>query len=204
MAPEGQSMKLGVFDVVLLAVTIVGGYFAWQTGRERSRLAEKYDRLVQVTGDLPVADASKVYVRALDTGEPMHFAWRVYVPPNYQQIWKSNHGGSSTSSSSSSSEFITRVRFREGDQGRLDVYTHFSGGSSRSTLADGPFAGLLRDHWGEVRVEQLGAAGLAVLGPDQSAVILRLTLPDDLRDRAPQRFIPVLFELDLGPEPANP
>jgi hypothetical protein len=74
-------MKHRVLDLYLLIAALIGGTLAWQTGRERSRLSEKYDEPARVTGDLPIADASKVHVRALDTGDPMHFAWRVYYPP---------------------------------------------------------------------------------------------------------------------------
>jgi hypothetical protein len=70
----------------------------------------------------------------------------------------------------------------------------------------------MRDRWGRIRVEQLGAAGLATLGPNQPAVLLRLTLPDDVQAEARKKlsrsvqkqFVPLLFELHLGPTAPKP
>jgi hypothetical protein len=205
-------MKHRAIDWLLLIAVLIGGALTWQTGRERSRLAETHARLARLTGDLPVADPAKVYVQALDTGEPRHFAWRVYYPPNYTQVLRLSYGGGGTSYASNSSEFIARVVFREDERGLFQVYTHFSGGSSRSSFEDKVLAELLRGRWDKIRVEQLGAPKLAVLTPDQPAILLRLTLPDDLRDEArkrlnpdlQKRYVPVLYELKLGPETSNP
>jgi hypothetical protein len=205
-------MKHRVLDLFLVLTIAAGGVLAWQTGRERSRLEAQHARLVRTTGDLPVGDASKVHVLALDAADKAHFAWRMYFPPKTQQVLRGRHGGSSTSWSSGPSEFIARVRFREDDQGILNVYTHFGGSSSRMGIGDKALAGLLRGRWDRVRVEQLGALDLAVIKPDQPAVLLRLTLPDDLQREAAEklpsyersRFVPVLFELNLGPEASKP
>jgi hypothetical protein len=79
-------------------------------------------------------------------------------------------------------------------------------------LGDKALAELLRDRWDKVRVEQLGAPELTILEADQPAVLLRLTLPEDLPREAKkslspyaqQQFVPVLFELDLGPRTSKP
>jgi hypothetical protein len=205
-------MKHRLLDWLLILALIVGGILAWKTGRERSRLEERRARLARMTGDLPIADASKVHLRAIDTGERRHFAWRVYLPPNYKHRVSYRAGGSSTSSSSGPSEFIARVRFREDEQGLIQVYTHFGGGSSRMGIGDKALAELLRGRWDRVRIEQIGAPEVAVFGPDQTAVLLRLTLHDDLEAEARKRldgyvreqFVPVLFEMVLGPETSGP
>jgi hypothetical protein len=205
-------MKHRAIDWLLLLAFLIGGALAWRNGRERSRLAEKHARLARLTGELPVADPAKVSVQALDTGEPLHFAWRVYYPPNYTQVLRHSDGGSGTSWAGRSSEFIARVVFREDEQGLLQVYTHFSGGSSRSSFGDKALAELLRGRWDRIRVEQLGAPKLAVLKRDQPAIVLRLTLPDDLQAEArkrldpalQKRYVPVLYEVTLGPETSNP
>ena len=149
-------MKHRVLDLFLLTIVIIGGALAWQTGRERSRLSAEHARLARITGDLPVEDPSKVYVQALETGDPMHFAWRVYHPPNYKHILSHGNGGGTTFFSSSA-EFIARVVFREDDEGQLQLYTNFSGGSSLSPFGDEDLAELLHDRWDKIRVEQLGA-----------------------------------------------
>jgi hypothetical protein len=205
-------MKHKAFDLLLLIVVLGGGVLAWQTGRERSRLEGNYQRLVRKTGDLAIKDASRVYLRSIETGEALHFAWRVYFPRNYKQVLRLSSGGVSTSWSSASSEFIARVRFRQDEQGVLQVYTHFSSGSDRMSLGDKTLTELLRDRWDKIKVEQLEEADLAATGPDQSAVLLRLTLLDDLQPEARKKLspdalrhcLPVLFELDLGPEASNP
>ena len=164
-----------------------------------------------MTGDLPISDVSKVHVRALETGERLHFAWRVYLPANYRAVvW--NASGSSSSWHSDSCQFIARVRLRENEQGMLQAYTRFSGGSSCMGLGDSMLAELLHDHWDKIQVEQLGASGLAVIAPGQSAVLLRLTLPDELQQASREKlrpgmhdhFVPILFELHLGPEATKP
>src|SRR6185436_11697936 len=81
-----QDMKQRVLNLFLILVAVLGGLLAWQSGRERGRLQAECARLLAITGDLSIDDPSKVYIRALDTREPLHFAWRVYLPPNYQQI----------------------------------------------------------------------------------------------------------------------
>jgi hypothetical protein len=201
-------MKHKAFDGFLLVVVLIGGVLAWQTAWERGRLLRHYERLVQLTGDLPITDASKVHVRALETGEPMHFAWRVYIPANSKQTTIKLAGGGLNFWLNGSSEFIARVRFRPDQEGQMEVYEHFGGVSGRRTFGDQALAELLRDRWDRVRVEQLGAPELAVIEPGQPAIFLRLTLPDDLVREAQtklspstqQQYVPVLFELKLDPK----
>lgn len=206
-----RGRKHRALDLVLLLVALVGGFFALQNGRQLRQLRAEYERLSKITGDLPISDAAKVHVRALETGERLHFAWRVYLPPNYRVVvW--NSSGSSSSWRSDSCQFIARVRFREDEQGRLQAYTRFSGSSSCMKLGDSKLAELLHDRWDKIQVEQLGAPGLAVLAPDQSAVLLRLTLPDELQQASREKLppwmqghlVPTLFELHLGPEATKP
>jgi hypothetical protein len=208
-------MKLYLKDVLLIGLILLGGILALRTGSERRRLEAEVERLFRASGDLPVGDESRVHVLALKTGEPLHFAWRVYVPPNYKQIITGRGGGGSWSGSSSSSsaqQFTARVRFREDPDGALQVYSRFSGGSSLMSIGDRPLATFLRDRWNRLRVEQLGAAHLETVPVDGSAVLLRLTLPDDMREEFKQklpthpqsRYVPVLYELRLGPNSSEP
>jgi hypothetical protein len=208
-------MRHRALDWFLLAVVLIGGVLAAQTSRERARLEQHYRRLIQMTGELPITEPSKVYVRALDTGEPLHFAWRIYLPAKSKQRWSSHWAGSSSTSTTSSntpSEFVGRLRFRQDEQGRLELYERLSNTSSRMTFGDQALAELLRDRWDKVRVEQLGSPRLAVLDPDQPAVFLRLTLPEDLQEEARKKlppftvtqYVPILFEWDFGPDVANP
>jgi hypothetical protein len=204
-------MKPRLLDAVLLLVVLAGAIAAWQTGRERSRLSERYERLVRITGDLPVDDPTKVYIQRLETGKPLDFAWRVHLPPNFNSAIWSSTGIQSTGWARSASDFLARVRIREEENGLLQIYERFARSSSRSSFGDEALAQLLRGRWGAIRVEQLGAAGPAELKPGQAAVRLRLTLPDELAfeghktldAHAQSQFVPVLFELNLGPKPPN-
>lgn len=201
-----------ILNIALLIAIAIGGLLAWRTGEERGRLAARYSRLERITGDFAIDDPSKVYYLALDTGEERHFAWRVYLPPNYTQIIKHNGGHQNTSWSSGPVQAIARVRIRENDQGQLMIYTQVPGGSSLMTLGDRALADLLRDRWDEVRVEQLGLGGVAAVAPDQPAVLLRLTLPDSMLDEARkkldsfilERHVPVLLDLQLDPKAPRP
>jgi hypothetical protein len=205
-------MKLRILDILLLAIIAVGGVSVWKTGQERDRLTAHYGRLAAITGDLKITDPTKVHIQALETGDPMHFAWRVYYPPNYKQSLQNNNGFGGTQWSRESQEFIARVRFRQNRDGGMEVYTRFAGGSSQGTFGDKPLAKLLVDHWDTIDVEQLGATGLTTLEPDESAVILRLALSKEAEALArttfspsmQKHFIPVFYELGLDPKPAKP
>lgn len=200
-----------LFELCLLALTLTGLYFVWQSGQQGSAARAEYERLVRLTGDLPITDASKIHVLALETGESLHFAWRVYLPPNCRIMVKHN-GGSSSSFQSNPQHLIARVRFREQPPGRLQVYTRFSGGSSQMGFGDDSLATFLRGRWDQVFVEQLGADKTAVLKLDEEAVLLRLTLPEELLSQAAkevdarslQAQLPLLFEMRIVPQPPPP
>ncbi|HEU5117546.1 MAG TPA: hypothetical protein VFT74_12955, partial [Isosphaeraceae bacterium] len=168
-----------LLDLILIVLILVGGYRSWQSSQERDRLRDTHKRLARITGVLPITDPSRVHVVALETGDPMHFAWRFYVPEKYNMRVADNQG-SSSSWSSNAAEFIGRVRFREDDQGRLEIHEHMKFSSGRSNLGSKELTRLLHGRWDQLRVEQFGAPEMAVLDADESAVLLRLSLPDDL------------------------
>lgn len=202
-------MKQRVVDGLLLLVIVVGGVLAGRAAWERSRLGAEYRRLAKKTGELPILDASKLYIGALETGEPLHFAWRVYLPPHYRLELRYTGGSRSSSSHAAAVDSIARVRLREDEQGLWHVYTQFPGGGSRSQLDGPPLAALLRQHWKEIEVQQLGAGGPVALDANQSAQLLRLRLPPHVQETAQtalpeatrERLVPVLFELHVGPKP---
>lgn len=198
-----------VVDLVLVALIVAGGYLAWQASRERRGLRAEYDRLVRAAGELPVTDPTMVYVRALDTGDPMHYAWRVYLPPNYPyEVRHSGWGGggeSSNSGGSAAQEFIARVRFRPDDQGRLHCYLKFAGGASRGSIGTPEVGTLLRRRWSALHVEALGSSGAAVIDPKKPATLFRLTLPPELQSELKAMWggegpgHPDLINLRFGP-----
>lgn len=204
-------MNRRILDFVLLAAAVIGGIMAWQTARERTRLKGDYDRLAAVAGDLPVADPSKVAMKALKTGTPLLFAWRVYTPPGYRGVISNNAGGLGTTTHTQSAEFIARAGIRETDDGKLESYTSFLGGSTRFGLGDPSLVKFLHGRWDKIQVEQLGADGITTLEPDQYAVLLRLSMPKEMEAEARktlephllERCVPILFEFRLGKKPAS-
>ncbi len=204
-------MKFRAPDLVLAVIIAIGSFFAWQTGWERYKLSKTVERLSAKTGDLLIADPSMVYVQALPTGEPLHFAWRVYLPANYKLNLREGSGGQTSSSSTSPSDFIARVRFREYESGDLHVYTRFEGGSSRSNLGDKTLARLLHNRWDKLQIKQLGADEVAVFAPNHAVTLLQLTLSEEMRQEArktlapdlQETYVPDLFKMELGPEPQS-
>jgi hypothetical protein len=203
-------MPIRLLNAVLLIATVIGGVFAYRAATKRQRLLTERTRLEKKVGSMPIGDPSKVHVRALETGEELHFAWRVYLPAFFNSRWEYGSGGSSLSSHPATEEFIARVRLRENEDGRLDVFTKLGGGSARLGLGNQQLADLLRDRWDEVRVEQLGSDGVAVIDADEIVTLLRLTLSDDLKREAAEkleghfakRFQTVLFDVRFGPDQA--
>jgi hypothetical protein len=205
-------MKHKVFDWLVLVVVLIGVVLTWQSGRERSRLSERHARLVRETGELDISDVTKLYVKALETEAPLEFAWRVYVPKNYNFTLTQRPDSGASVVTIDPSEYIARVRIRHDDSGMFRIYQHFGSGSQLVDGEDKPLAELLRGRWDELRVEQLGAHKVAVIGADEHAVLLRVTLPEELQRKAREKFsaedlvryVPVLFELDLGPTASVP
>jgi hypothetical protein len=196
-------------ELVLIVAIAIGGYLAWQTGQERGRLQRTFDRLARKAGDLEIGDPTQVHLRAIPTGEPLHFAWRVYLPANYPAPFHVKAGaaiGRSGASRSQPQELIARVRFREDENGVLNVYSKFAGGSRRMAVGEQAFATLLRGRWNEVVAEQFGADGVAAIDPDRPITLLRLRLPVNIQERAKtalspdeqKELLPVFFELQLG------
>jgi hypothetical protein len=207
-------MKLTLLDIILLLVTAIGGLIALRTAQKYVQLRKEYTRLVQITGDLSIGDPKKLHLRAIETGDPMHFAWRVYEPPHFKWELRSIASRSSSSGLTRSRQFIARVRFRIDEEGVLKVYTRFLGGSSVARLGDERLATFLKDRWSKLRVQLLGSAGVVTMTQDDAASLLRLTMPDDMAVEARQviapgdqkRYVPNILDMELGPRvpPAQP
>jgi hypothetical protein len=204
-------MQRRAIDLLLLALLAPGVFLAWRTGLARDRLATRYEALRQVAGDLPVSDPTKAYFAALETGDPLHFAWRAYLPPNYALELRHLGGGMTSNSSTKAEDFIARVRLRGGPNGTVEVYGRFGHSSFKSGIGDSSLAEFVRAHARELRVEQLGSGEVAALDPKRGVTLLRLTVPDDLLPEAKAKLsphvrptLPVLFQFELGPTTPDP
>jgi hypothetical protein len=154
-----------------------------------------------------------LYLKALDTGDPLHFASRVHLPANTRLEVRSRTSSGWSGESwwfLQPRDFIVRVRLREDESGVVDIYTKFVNSSSRSRVGSPELARLLREHTHKLKVEQVGKPGVAVLDPKamKPTVFLRVALPESLRDRpppdVPAKFFPTLVELTVGPRGSLP
>ena len=191
-------------DLLLLVAAIVGGVLAWRSDGERRRLRKEHDRLCQLTGKLEIKDPSKVHVKAIDTGEPLHFAWHCYFPPNTKMQWSTGSGGGS-SWSSAAVQCIARVRFHKDKSGEMRVFQKYPGGSTFGSLHVG--SALERPE--ELEIEQLGTDKLVTFSPNESIIFLKLTATEDLQKKVPKylrksRGFPVLYQLKFGMSPTAP
>lgn len=179
--------KRSLLDLLLVGLLVVGGVLAWQSGRERRRLETELARLRNLVQELDLVDPTKVHIRAIETNEPLHFAWRVYLPAGISTTVKSRFtlsGGSSWGSSTSTnpSHFIARVRFRKNERGTWELYEKFHNGSSHSTISEPRISELFDKHAAELVAEPLGADQLEVFDSTESRDLLRILLPVKLRD----------------------
>jgi hypothetical protein len=202
-------------DAILLLIALAGGVFVWRTGQEQARIRAKIERMSRTAGDLVVTDPSRVHVLALDTGEPLHFAWRVYLPADFdlvQQVTSGQPVGVSHASSSPSRELILRVRFRENAEGALNLYESLEDSNFRTSFGDESLAKVLHGRFDKVLVEQLGTRTQASVGVDEPLDLLSLRLPADmeaevLKEMLPAkraRYDPQFFRFSFGPEAKKP
>ncbi|QDV35153.1 hypothetical protein [Tautonia plasticadhaerens] len=207
-------MTRRLIDLTLLAAIAVGGVLAWRSNRERADLQSTADHLAEEAGELPLTDPGRIHLTALETGDPMHFAWRIYVPASGSSVSLRSPGGSFGAGWSGISplEYVGRVRFREGESGLLEFYSSVGSGGNTASLGDEAMADLLRGRWDEIRVDRAGEGELVVPEEGETTVLLRLSLPEDLAEEARrlpsmggwQQVLPDLFTLEITPRPAKP
>jgi hypothetical protein len=200
-------------ELLLIAAVMVGGVLAWRTGLECARLGAEYARLARVAGDLTITDPTKIHVLAIDTGEPLHYAWRIYLPLNVDRKVFSRFRSMELLTASKPEEFVMRVQIRlRPDLTGLQIYERGEFGINESNLGDERLANLVLGHEGELQIEQLGSGGVAVIEPDQTPVMLRLAMSPGMQAKALQTLdasdqkslIPELYRWEIGPEKSKP
>ena len=174
-------MARNAIDLALVAAILIGGVFAFRAGRERAALAAHHARLVAAAGELAIEDPALIYLKALETDDPLHFAWRVHLPGKINLKVKTRMGGSSSNSGwhSDPQDFIARVRLREEAPNQVRVYTKFAGGGG-STGYDSPeLARFLRERANELKAEQAGRTETAAINPNAAkpTVLVHIGLP---------------------------
>ena len=204
-------MQIKLLDGTLLVLAVCGVLLTLYATAQRHWLLDQRDRLEGEIGSLAIQDRSKVHVQAIETGERMQFAWRVYVPAGFHFRWQDNHGSGESGLVPRAGGVIARVWVcPSNERGKLRAYTkwgisHLDSGFGNRQLVD-----LLHDRWDEVQVEQLGSENAVIINDNEVATLLRLKLPDDLKREAEQvldrhdrpRLRTGLFEISFGSEEA--
>lgn len=194
-------MNRRLFDCILLLITLAGVVPAWLTSIEVRRLTREHERFERMSQSLVVTDPSKVHLIAIDTGDPYHFAWRVFTPANYQMSLSSIGSFIQTKQG----ESLAQVRFIRNHYGQICISTTFLGIESYVYQFERETADMLLDHWNDVTVYRAGSTGSVVAGENGRLVLLRLTLSEDaLREIGPKlepssRFRPpLIYETELN------
>jgi hypothetical protein len=178
------------FEILLVVALIVGGLLVSQSIFKKADLTREHDRLMQKTGQLTVGDPTRVHLRALETGEPMSYAWRAYFPPNYSFGYTCSSGSGGMGSHSDAWEGILRVRFREID-GNLQLYYRFAGGSGLRSFGSSGFRELRKanpDLPKQLVVEQLAKDGPVDFATDEMQTLIKIKLPEELLPEAKKKL----------------
>ena len=169
-------MILRAINLTLLVIALVGVYFALKAEAEYRPLREYHRQLAAEVGLMSVGDPEKVHIVAIPTGEPLHFAWQIYVPAGFAKQWHSRTGhGSSTSSGSSDTEpyfDLVRLRLREQSPGNWTVWTKHRNGSSTMGISGRELKEF--EPLKSLSAQQLGVGQTVVLEEDEVATMLRL------------------------------
>ena len=180
-----------LLDISLIVLTLVGGFFAVQSGRQRSLLSSQVARIEKRIGTLPISDPRLVHICALETENRLEFKWRIYLPANYKmtRFQQSNSSGSSSGGmhTANPTEMIARVHFRE-DNGQIECYSNFGSSSSLEAHQQSMHATMLREKVDQLKIEQLGKDGPVTFEPDEAFTILRITVPKELLESMKSRF----------------
>lgn len=186
-----KSFRRPLFDALLILLTLVGGYFAVQSSRKRASLSDRVAGIEKSIGVFPISDPNLVYVQALETENPLEFAWRIYLPANYKmtRVLQSFSSGSTSSGglNTNPTEFIARVIFRE-KNGMLECFSNF-GNSSSVTGFQGPvYADAFQNNFNRLEIKQLGKTGQEALDPDKELTLLRISFSSDLQHAMKHKF----------------
>lgn len=175
------SLLQRAFEIVLVAAILIGAVLVFQSSSLRSELTREHARLMAKTGSLTIKDPTQAQIQAIETGEPLSYAWRVYLPPNYSFAYRCSSGGGS-GSQSAAWEGIFRFRIKAvGDDFR--IYYRFAGGSGMRGLGSPQLKELFDKNpelAGKLVVEQLGKNELATFDPSEVKTLIKVALPEEM------------------------
>jgi len=193
-------------DLALIVAIMPLGVWAWRTGQERAGLEATYARYARKVGELEVGDPSKIHLRSLKTGEPLQFAWRVFLPSTQFLDIVSGTRGSNWTGWASSGERIFRVEFRDTEEKGFQIRQSDGNSSATSVFGERALGDLIRGRWDQIIIERAAASELAVADPSKPLVLLRLILPPEIETEARAKLsdrlkqdLPTIYELTIKP-----
>lgn len=170
-----------LLNLFLLGLALSGTWLAWEQASQQGTLRDRYQQLAEKVGMVEVEQPDKLHVRAVPTGEPMHWTWHVYVPDNYSMQVRSEMGTGSRGThgyfQSEGYRALARVRLRKLD-GVWQIWQKLHGGSSY-TYGLGEEVERQLDQFEKLRVEQLGQDELQVYDGEEVLTLLRISAPSD-------------------------
>lgn len=182
-------MSSKAINTTLLVATVIGALLAYRAGKEHREVLAEHTRLEAKVGRLPIRDRSKLHVLALETGDDLCCAWRIYVPADFALCNHSSRGQRGHGAGHARPyECVYRLRLRESGDGVLQAYEDFSGSSTLGDIGDREFAEFIRGRWNEVVIEQLGANEIAVVDADEVATLFRITFSKELKKDVERKF----------------
>lgn len=169
------SMSIKTLNLALALVMIGVGTLTLRLVPMTQRTQAEVRRLEAMYGQAFVADPNKFYVRAIDSGKPFQFMWRVHIP-NAPRIYFENRSWSGSTGSdlplNKHGDTIFTCTLRQGKSG-IEVNTNFCGtysGSFDTTRAeDGVLAN--RD---QLQVTLAGDGRVQEYSGDQIVELLRI------------------------------
>ena len=201
----------------LIDVTLVGCvvYLGWLIVIEKGMLApinEDLGRLQAMAGDFRIVSPDKIYIKAITTGRPLEFMWRVYWPKGYEPghaIQFIGMGGSSSSTRSSrvppARDFVLRARLRvDSESVYFQSRGNQSGSQSGAPLRDSNESRSVRrlaEDPDRAVIKQAGADRVEEYTVADEIMLLSVSVNQDGPDSKP---VEVLTYKYFGPRSAGP
>lgn len=170
-------------ELILVPFALVGVYLALQSGMERASFTAHVTRIEKKIGTFKITDPKLIHIQAVETENPLEFAWRIYLPANYSMkvVQSCDTAGATTSQSTrvTPTEFIARVMLRESN-GLLECYSSFNASGSLQGFQGSLYAAAVREQFGRLKIEQLGKSGPTTYQPNEDLTLLKISLPPEL------------------------
>ena len=181
------SPKMLRFPNAVLLLVIVAGLIVLVVKQQAvTSMSAEHAALTEQFGELEIGDPSRFHMVRVETGDPMYFQWRFYVPAGAQLTVRRYRGrsgwsGSSSSIASEAHSSLLSCRFRVVD-GELSIFTSHDGGSGLSRWNWKPkFEAELVKRWDELDIKVVGKEETIDFAPNEAVVALKISVPPELK-----------------------